>query len=179
MTKKFAVACALWLGMSATTAASAADAAKPCLTPDEAEAVALVAMPELIRGVGVACAATLPANALIRQPGSALIGKYQAAADASWPAARSALAKVAPPEIGTVLQSDYARPMLTGIMTAALLGKVKPANCEPIDRAAGLLSPLPPQNTASLVVMLLQLVGEDKEKKNEASPIPICPLANR
>lgn len=177
MNKRIAVATALWLGMSATTAATAADAAKPCLTEAEAEAITLVALPELIRGTGIACAATLPPNALLRQPSSALVGKYQAAADASWPAARTALAKVSPPEIASVLQTDYARPMLTGMLSGALVGKVNTSNCVPIDRAINLLAPLPPQNTAAIVVMFFQLVSADKAKKAEPSPLPICPMS--
>lgn len=178
MNKTIAAACALWLGLGATTAASAADAAKPCLRGPEVESLAAVALPDLIRGAGVACATTLPVDALVRQPSSLLVGRYQAAADAAWPAARAALGKVAPPEVSSLLHSDLLRPMLTGLITAALIGKVKPSDCWSIDRAANLLAPLPPQNTASLVGMVLQLVAEEKAKKQEPTPFPVCPLGS-
>jgi len=171
MNKGFAAACALWLGMGATTAATAAG---PCLRGPEVESLAAVALPDLIRGAGVACLNTLPPEALVRQPSSELVQRYQAAADAAWPAARAALGRVAPPEIAGLLNSDLVRPMLTSLITAALIGKVKPGDCRAIDRASNLLAPLPPQNTAGLVGMVLQLVAEEKAKKQESTPIPIC-----
>src|SRR3546814_17342951 len=71
---------------------SAAAAATPCVTTAEAESIALVAMPEIIRQTGQACAAVLPATALIRQTSGPSLAQYDSAANRAWPPAQAALA---------------------------------------------------------------------------------------
>lgn len=75
--KRLGTALAL-IGMSAPEAAMAQQRA--CITAPEAEAMTLVAMPDILRETGRVCAARLPANSLIRGNGT-LIAKYETAAD--------------------------------------------------------------------------------------------------
>lgn len=174
--KRFAVV-ATALALVAQSAA--AEAATPCATPTEATAITAVAMPEIIRQVGRICATRLPASALLRQPGSAFIAKYQAEADRAWPAARTALARIGGPQIAPLLQSEFTRPLLTSLLAPALIGTVDPGDCAEVEHIAEQIQPLPARNTAELIVSTLQLVREKQAEfgtggANQTLDIPIC-----
>ena len=147
----------------------------PCLTGAEAQAVTLVAMPAIVRDAGRVCAA-LPATSLLRRPNSAFLTKYDAAADRAWPAAREAIGKLADPRMALLLMSDYARPMLTSIVAPQITGRLQPADCPTLDRLVTLLEPLPPANTAGIVVATLQYLKAErvKGKVADAPDLPIC-----
>lgn len=163
---------------AAAALATPALAAPPCLTAREAETIALVALPDLIRETGRVCAATLPAASLVRRPSGAFIAKYQAAADRAWPDARLAIAKLSDPSVALLLQSDYARPVLTALMVPLLVGRIATSDCPTIDRFATLVEPLPARNTAGLVVTTLQFLKREKARGNGAvaalPDLPVC-----
>lgn len=158
-------------GLSANTA----QAATPCVTTPEANSIALVALPEVIRQVGHICAAQVPAASLLRQTNGAFIARYQAEADRAWPAARAALGRVAGPDIAPLLQSDFTRPMLVSLLAPALVDIVQPGDCREVDRIVTLAQPLPPANAAGLIVATLKLT-RDKQAQfgNQTLDIPIC-----
>lgn len=164
--------------VAAVALATPAAAAPLCLTPREAETVTLVALPDLIRETGRVCARALPASSLVRRTSGAFLAKYQAAADAAWPDARLAIAKLSDPAVVLLLQSDYARPVLTALMVPLLVGRVAIADCPTIDRFATLVQPLPPRNTAGLVVTTLQFLKREKARGNGAvadlPDLPVC-----
>ena len=122
------------------------------------------------------CAARLPASSLLRQPSGGFIAKYDAAADRAWPAARGALTKLSDPVIVPLLDSDYARPLLTTLIAPLIVGQVQPSDCPVIDLLVTQLAPLPAQNTASIVVTTLRYLKAEKAKgRNVAVPdLPLC-----
>jgi len=150
--------------------------ARACLTAPEAEAIALVAMPEVIRHTGTVCAARLPAASLVRRPDSPLLRRYDLAAEAAWPAARAAIVKLSDPAIEALLQSSYARPLLVTLVAPMLVGRIAPEDCGTIDRLVTALEPLPPRNTAGVLVIALQFLRSEKAKgKPVAIPdLPLC-----
>lgn len=157
-----------------------AQASAACLTNAEAEAIALVAMPDLIRQTGQICASTLPAGSLVRRPQSAFLQRYDAAADAAWPAAKLAVVKLSDPAMEILLQSDFARPMLTSLLVPLLVGRIATNDCGTIDRLVSLLEPLPPRNTAGIVVTALQYLKAEKAKGNGAvADVPDLPVCTR
>ncbi|MBY8827885.1 hypothetical protein [Hephaestia mangrovi] len=169
--KKTLAALAALAGLSA----NAAQAQTPCVTTPEATSIALVAMPEVIRQVGQICAARVPAGSLLRQTDGTFIARYQAEAERAWPAARTALGRVAGPDIAPLLQSDFTRPMLVSLLAPALVDAVKPQDCSEIDRIVTLAQPLPPQNAAGLIVATLKLTRDKQaEFGNATLDIPIC-----
>ena len=147
-----------------------------CVTSVEAEAMAQVALPEIIRQTGTVCASRLPATSLVRRTSGAFIAKYDAAADAAWPQARAAIGKLADPMVTPLLASDYARPMITSIVTPLIVGRIVVQDCGTIDRLVTQLAPLPAKNTATIVVTMLQYLKAEKAKgKNiEAPDLPLC-----
>lgn len=153
-------------------------AAAPCLNQEEAEAVTATALPDILRDTGQICAASLPATSPLRRADSPLIARYQAEADRAWPAARGALIKLSDPAIAPLLQSDFARPLLASLLVPLLIGKIEADDCPAIDRAVTLLAPLPPRNTAGLVVTALRYLKSEAAKKKgvvDTPDLPICP----
>lgn len=172
--KRLAAAAVAWLALAAS-AAQAAPVAQPCVTAPEAESLFLVLAPDLIRETGKACAATLPPTALLRQPSSALLAKYDGERASAWPRARGALRKLVGPEVQPLVDSDFAQPMLVALMAPKLASDLDPSACPTIDKMLGLLQPLPARNTASLVVSILQLVQAERGTANRVPELNICP----
>lgn len=170
MTKMTSAAIALWMGM-ATTTAQAAAAEKPCLTPNEAQALITAIMPDVFQQIGRTCSNVLPETATLRGGLPPLVARYQAPADLAWPQALTALGKIGGKDVAGV-DPRLLRPMMGPMMATAIAEDIKPADCPTIDRAVQLLSPLPPANTAGLVVLFAELA---KDKKD--SPFNICPAA--
>jgi hypothetical protein len=169
-----ALACLLGL-------AAAAPAEAACLTPPEAESVALVAMPEIIRGAGLVCATRLPITSLVRLEHGPFIAKYDAAADEAWPQVKAAIVKLSDPAVSGLLQSQYARPLLVNLVVPQLVGRINPDDCGMIDRLLTGLEPLPPRNTAGLIVTALQYLKQQKAKGKaaDAPDLPLCQVTPR
>lgn len=148
----------------------------PCLTEPEAQSMVLVALPDILRETGQLCAPQLAAGSPIRQ-GSALTARYQAAADQAWPTARAAIVKLSDPAADILLQSDYARPLLTSIIVPLIVGRIATRDCGTIDRLVTNLAPLPPRNTAAIVVTTLKYLKREKAG-GKAVAVPDLPLCN-
>ncbi|MEH3103662.1 MAG: hypothetical protein PGN12_07120 [Sphingomonas phyllosphaerae] len=170
--KRVAGLCAL----VAMLAAPAAAAQTPCLSTTDAESIALVAMPEIIRDAGRVCAA-LPATSLLKRQSGEFLAKYDREADRAWPAARTAIAKLSDPAVELLLLSDYARPMLTSLFAPQITGRIQAGDCPTLDRLVTLLEPLPARNTAGIVVATLQYLKSEKNKgkRTDIPDLPVCP----
>ncbi len=163
--------------VAAALIASPAVAQRPCLTSSEAESIALVALPEIVLETGRVCAATLPAGSLVRRTSGPFLAKYRAEADRAWPAARRAVAKLSDPAVELLLQSEYARPVLTSLLVPQIVGRIATSDCPTIDRLTTLLEPLPPRNTAGIVVTTLQFLKAEKAKgRANVSDVPDLPV---
>jgi hypothetical protein len=175
-------AATLWLATTATGAHAAEamrQAQKPCVPPAEAEALFLLIAPELLRTAGQTCAAELPANALLRDPNSALIRKYQGESEGAWPLAREAMIKISGPEARAAMETAEARPLVVSMMSAMLAGKINPADCQSIDRVLGYLEPLPARNLSGLLITIVELTqrGKSGGEKKRGPYLDICPPA--
>ena len=159
----------------ALIAAQPAAAQAPCLSAADAEAIALVAMPEIIRDAGRVCA-RLPASSLLRRTSGPFLAKYQGEADRAWPTARTAIAKLSDPSVELLLLSDYARPLITSLFAPQITGRIQASDCPTLDRLVTLLEPLPPRNTAGIVVATLQYLKAEKAKgnRNDIPDLPVC-----
>lgn len=169
----------LMLGASAATAQEVAVAiAVPCVTPPEAEALVGAVIPELITNVGGICANTLPTSALLRQTSGPFIDRYRAEAELAWPRGRTAIGKITGPDIASMLDSAFARPLLGTLVTPMLTRGIQPGDCAAIERIVQLAQPLPPRNAAALFVSIIQLV--DAKRTDRQKPrLPICPQGTR
>jgi hypothetical protein len=163
-------AIALWMGMAATTAQAAVEA-QPCLTETEAQSLITAVLPDVFQQVGRTCSSALPENATLRGGLPPLVARYQAPADLAWPQAMAAFGKIGGKDMAGV-DPRLLRPMMGPMIAGAIAQDIKPRDCATIDRAISLMSPLPPSNTAGLIVLLASVAG-GKDKKD--SPFEICP----
>jgi hypothetical protein len=169
------------LAIVALLTASSAEAQARCITTPEAEAMTLVALPDIIQQTGIICATRLSPSSLVRRTASEFLDRYRAAADRAWPSARAAIVKLSDPMIDSLLQSEFARPLLTAALAPLLVGRINPTDCGTIDRFVTQLAPLPPQNTAGVIVTTLRYFkGEKAKGKAIAVPdLPLCPEGQR
>lgn len=154
------------------TGAQAQAQTTACVTRTEAEALVLFVAPDLIRQTGQRCAASLPATALLRQQSGPLLAKYAAESERAWPQARTALLKVAGPEVSQMLDSAFAKPMIGPLVAPLLTGELQAKDCPMIERALNLVQPLPARNTAALLVLIAQA---DAASPRPMMRLPICP----
>lgn len=156
--------------------AAPAAAQRPCLSDPEAESLTLVVLPDVIRETGRLCQARLGRNSLLRGANGPLIARYQAAADRAWPAARQAIVKLSDPAVTMLLQSEYARPVLSSLIAPQVVGRITVEDCSLIDRLVTLLEPLPPANTAGVVVTAIRADQERRgERERSGQDLPLCP----
>lgn len=161
--------------------ASPAVAQQRCITGPEAEALTLVALPEIIRETGTVCAAQLPPTSLVRRTSSPLLNRYQAEAERAWPAARGAIVKLSDPAVDALLDSEFARPLLTSLLVPQIVGRIAVRDCGTIDRLVALLEPLPARNTAGIVVETLRYLKAEKARRGVAAvpDLPLCKASTR
>lgn len=152
-----------------------------CITGPEAESLTLVAMPDILRETGRVCATQLPAASLLRRQSSALIGRYQTEADRAWPTARAAIVKLSDPAVDAMLDSDFARPLLTTLLVPQIVGRIATRDCATIDHLVTLLEPLPPRNTAGIVVETLRYLKSQKARSGDIAAVALllCPVETR
>lgn len=174
--RKLTAFCALLL----TTAPGLARAAEPpCLTAGEFAALAGYAMPSVINGTAQRCAATLGPDAFLRKSGSELSGRYAARKPVAWPGAKAAFLKLSASTNADAnrLFTQMPDPSLQQVVDAMLEGMVSQQipldRCATIDKVVGLLSPLPPENTAELVALAVGLGS--KSGGGKLGKIAVCP----
>lgn len=155
-----------------------AQAAAPCLTPAEASSLAAYALPAAISGTTKRCTPALPSGAFLPKGGRELAARYAARKAQNWPLAKAAFFKVG--GAGKDQSSDLLRQlpdpslqqMLDAIIEGMVAQEIPTARCGEIDRVIGLLAPLPAQNTADLIAVVMGLAG--KSGKAQSDKFAIC-----
>ena len=79
------IAAMLAIVLPSAAMAEQANAAQPCVAPDDAAGLMLFLAPQAIAAAGTVCAGVLPPTSLLRQTSGPFVAKYQAAADALGP----------------------------------------------------------------------------------------------
>lgn len=161
------------LGALASNTAAAQTAA--CLTTDQAQSVAVAALPDALTSARRACLPHLPAaSALIRSPAK-VSQVYQPAADRAWPTAgRAFMASVdLPLPPGT--DPQVIRPLLTAAISALIEQEIKPKDCSAVDDFYSALEPLPPENMGKLLIALMKLDESSKKPGQDSkTPFTLC-----
>lgn len=134
---------------------------KNCLTHGEATAMIGYALPDLLGGLRNKCKASLPGDAFLTVRSAELEGLYRVQANALWPQAKVAFIKmVAGDEMMTKLSDAALRPFLSETFAVAITEEIEPNDCPTVDGVVEMLAPLPPQNLARLIGIIL--AAEDK-----------------
>jgi hypothetical protein len=168
-------------------AAPSEQAQPPCLTQAQVEAMTLFALPPLLEGAAKACGPALPANSYLLNGGKTLAQTLAGESSAHWASAGPAVAAMGGKDFPAGLSETTARGLLHDLVLNGLSTAKGREQCARVDRAADLLSPLPPRNLAGLVVLAIEIAGADKTndspkgKKARSKPagksLSICPAA--
>lgn len=157
--------------------AQAAAAAVPCITEQEITGMMAFAMPSILQGVTDSCRPNLASTGFFATRGGSMIQRYSAQKDANWPLAKAAFIKFGSekdPDAGKTigaLPDEALQPFVEAMMGEMIGSKIKPGECRNFERIAGLLEPLPPENTAALFGVIMGVVGD----KSKGSGPNICP----
>ncbi|MCB2063037.1 MAG: hypothetical protein KDE25_06195 [Novosphingobium sp.] len=151
--------------------------ANSCLTPKQAGSLAGYALPSVITGATKRCATALPEKSYLRTDGSALAKRYATRKDETWPAAKAAFLTMSKSKDGTdkflsQLPDSSLREMVDVVLEGMIVQEIAVNDCGKIDNIVRLLAPLPPGNTAELVVLLVGMAPESKAEK--PSKLSIC-----
>ncbi|MEJ2408551.1 MAG: hypothetical protein P8Y58_09370 [Novosphingobium sp.] len=138
-------------------------AAEPvCLTRTEATSLVTYALPQAINGTAKRCAPVLPANAFLRQHGSDLAARYAMQKARYWPNAKPAFVKAIGPDAASSIDSlpdDTKRQLADTFVEGFVSQKIALKSCDKLDIAIDLLSPLPPENTAGLIALAMEVAS--------------------
>lgn len=150
----------------------------PCLNPAEFSALAGFALPSVIEGANKRCATTLAPTSYLRTSGSQLVSRYAERKDAAWPGAKSAFMKLSTStnaqanDVLKTLPDDTLKDMLDLMLEGMVSQEIPLNDCDTIDQFVRLLAPLPAQNTAELVGLIVGLVGNGD--KGTVGRISLC-----
>jgi hypothetical protein len=177
MKKAFVVPAAL--AALALPTQSIAQKASECLSPAEAQSLLVVALPDIVSAVTDKCKAVVGPKAYLARSGADLVARYRASGSESWPAARKAISKMvgAEAKLLEALPDEAMRGFFSAGVTTAVAGDIKPETCGDIDRGISALAPLPPENIASLIGLILEMDSRRKSKDGAKAkgPLNICP----
>ena len=171
--RKLAIFCAAGLA----SLPGLAQAAAPCLTPREASSLVAYALPAAISGTTKRCAPSLGASAFLPKGGAELASRYAARKAQNWPAAKAAFFKIGGARkdqdaLLAGLPDPSLQQMLDAIIEGMVAQEIPTERCGDIDRIVALLAPLPAQNTAELIGVVVGLAGNSG--KAQGDKFSIC-----
>ncbi|MEO1045047.1 MAG: hypothetical protein AAFX04_06375 [Pseudomonadota bacterium] len=173
MARKFFAGALALSALASHQAALAQDNAASCATVEQAEALMIAVMPGIIRSVSDLCQPHLPAGAELATSSSHVDTVLVPAAREAFPTALDTFMVIGGTEMPAELRSlgyDQLMPLLDGVLGQQIAGDIKPESCGSINRIYTSLKAMSPQQSASLIVALVEISG-DKE-----SPLKICPI---
>jgi hypothetical protein len=145
--------------------AAAAAPVLPDMSGDEAAALAVYAVPDLISATRQTCADRLSPSGFLARHGDALAERYADEQDAVWPQARAALFKFASEKAGDKLQpfatlpDKTIRPLADALIQQEVARKIHPDSCRNIERMAQAISPLEPREAGTILSVLFDFAS--------------------
>lgn len=146
-----------------------ASAQQSCLTKAEARSLFGYALPQVISGTSKRCAQVLPSDSFLRNHGAELVTRYSTQKARYWPEAKAAFLKLGSSknaqmgEFTRNLPDESLRPLVDITVEGLISQELPLKSCDKVDLALDLLSPLPPENTAGLIALLLEVTSKADE----------------
>ena len=167
------------VAMLSASAAQAQDAS--CLTADEARPLFQYALGDAMTGAVQACTPTLGQTSFLATGGSDMIKRYHDAQATAWPVARKAIRKAilasgSHDKTDTMLAKlpdEAMQPFVSGMVKQMVGSALKPKDCAKFDEFARLLAPLPPENMAGLITLIVELMN--RPKPGQKQDFNLCP----
>lgn len=143
-----------------------------CLTRADIKSASAYAMPLLLKGVQNVCSKHLPASSFMAS-NSNFTKKYEVFGAANRDAAMSLLARFQGsmdfPGMDAGQSTEIIDALIPILVEQMMSEELKPSSCQPIDEAMALLDPLPAENLAGLVGMVIVEVIKSEEQKSNAT----------
>jgi hypothetical protein len=158
----FAAAALAALSLSA---AAVAAPKLPDLSGDDAAALAVYVVPDLIAATKQTCGDRLSPDGFIARHGDSLARRYAAQQDVVWPQARAALFKFAAGKAGdqikqfATLPDKTIRPLADALIQQEVAQKIHPNSCRNIERMAEAISPLEPEEAGTILSVLFDFAS--------------------
>lgn len=157
----------------AALAPCTAMAAQPiCLTRTEATSLIAYSLPQAISGTAKRCTASLPADAFLRSSKApALANRYAGQKARYWPTAKPAVLKALGSQGSAIagLPDNTLQQLADTFVEGFVAQRIAPRSCKQLDLAIDLLSPLPPENTAGLLALAMDVAGNADPKLGNVS----------
>lgn len=151
--------------------AAPATAAPPCLPRADAQAIVGWALPALVESAARRCAPSLGADAYLPRSGTALAQRWRATSTADPARARAALGRITGAALPGAIGQALAQQVDESAIADALLDQVVPKECARLDRAIGLVAPLPEPAVAGLVTLIVEIAADSDRAE---LPFRIC-----
>ena len=153
-----------------------------CLTPEEAKPLFQYALGDALSGAAQSCTPTLGQASFLATGGADMIKRYRDAQSAAWPVARRAIRKAIlssgahdkSEDLIAKLPDEALQPFVSGMVKQIVASALKPKDCARFDEIAQLLAPLPPENMAGLITLVVELM--DRPKPGQKQNLNLCPL---
>jgi hypothetical protein len=159
---------AIALAAVITQAGTAAAATPSCITSAEFRAGMAFLVPTMVTGIRDKCKAVLPRNAYLTQHGDQLVSRFRGSSMVDAESLSSLIGKIQPdrdvPTSANAAMADVIAQTLVVKMQATL----KPSSCASVDRALGLIDPLPPENVVGLFELVGSAVAQGDARKSRS-----------
>ena len=163
---------------------------RPCITQQEAGAMAAVALPELVEAFAQRCSQHLPETAYLKTQGTELVQRWRSEAAPQREAAFAGMARMAPParpatppaedEAGTAPAPAANAPSpevgmraMIGGLAGGMSTRLNPTTCAELSRFVESLAPLPATNVAQMFSAAIGF-GMAMMPANAQGGPPIC-----
>ncbi|MFC3214469.1 hypothetical protein [Novosphingobium panipatense] len=163
--------------LAAIAPCTAMAAQSVCITKAEATSLITYALPQAISATAKRCAPSLPANAFLRTRSAELVSRYAGQKDRHWLKAKPAFMKaVNAQDAGSAkmfasLPDESLRQMADVFVEGFVSQRIATRSCKQLDLAIDLLSPLPPENTAGLIALTLDMA---RDANARAGSVSLC-----
>jgi hypothetical protein len=152
-----------------------AAAQQACLAEDEVSAMAVYAVPGMVRAMQLTCAAGLSQDGWLARDGGALASRYSGMQGRVWPKAKAALLKVVngrasaqgidPQAAQTLalvanLPDENVRPLVDALIVQQVSAKIPVADCGKIERVMAAIAPIEPEVAGTLIAATAGLFAD-------------------
>ncbi|AWW74795.1 hypothetical protein CD351_10205 [Erythrobacter sp. KY5] len=161
-------------GMAFATISAAPAAAQPSdLDPAAVAAASRYALPIAFDSFVTKCSTSLDRRGYALSNSERLMAKFSDGIDEAWPAAKDAMILMASGNADTremtavfaMLGDDELRPFVDGLVGGLIGQEIKTDDCEVIERGLEILDPLPAENIAQMVGLIVELGARDEEEE--------------
>jgi hypothetical protein len=152
--------------------------AQECMKPNEAQALMIYAMPDVLDGVIKQCQPHLSTTGFIAKSGGDFVARYRTGSEASWPLAKIAFFKFAGKDATLSAMRGMPDSLLKGLISFGITTKatndISSDDCGTVERLLEALAPLPPANTATVIAIAMEM-GASKRSTKGKNDLSICP----